>query len=93
VKIKIDENGYLQIARGDGDYIAQSCPFTWFKGRGGKRGASKCGGWCPLFGEPEPHMVTIDQNMWPSLEERRGDMIRICQGRVLVGEIIDERAK
>jgi hypothetical protein len=81
MKIKIDENGYLQIARGDGDYISQSCPYTWFA-------SPKCGGWCPLFGEPV-HDVCIHH--FTGVEIDNGWSLAICQGRVLVGEIIDER--
>ena len=84
MKIKRDKNGVLEIERG-GRFEPQTCPFDQLKP------PNYCGDWCPLFGEPEPYMVTVNPNIWPSMEERRGDMLRICQGRVLVGEIIDER--
>lgn len=44
-------------------------------------GLNRCGDFCPLFGEPTDESGNGDGV----------DTIRICQGRVLTGEIVDER--
>ena len=59
----------LQIKRGD-NYIEQYCPFV--------SDDSKCGDWCPQFGEPEiPSVRDVNNN--PIGET----YLIICQNRVL----------
>ncbi len=44
MKIKINEDGFLQILRG-AEYKYQYCPYG--------EASFRCGDWCPLFGQPE----------------------------------------
>jgi len=53
MKALIDEQGFFKIARRQGSYTDQFCPF---------REVVFCGTWCPLFGEPQafsPHEIQI----------------------------------
>jgi len=86
MKIKRDENGYLEIERA-GRFVFQYCPLD-----PGNPYQSRCGDWCPLFGEPEHDFVPSLHHLSGYAEGPNGKL-PICQGRVLVGEIIDERGK
>ena len=51
MKIRITENGLLEIVRSGKGSAKQYCPFTSILQRlHGEYG--RCGDWCPLFGEP-----------------------------------------
>ena len=66
---KITKGGTLEILRGS-RYEVQQCP--------NKDDIGDCGGWCPLFGEPETAYLK--------------GRITICQGRVLeFDNFTDER--
>lgn len=53
MRIKIDEQGSLCIARGRKQaWRKQYCPHS--------NGERLCGHWCPLFGEPDSSESTID---------------------------------
>ena len=76
-KIIHDHNNIsiLQIKRGD-NYIAQYCPFV--------NDDSKCGDWCPQFGEPIVNKERLEAN--PKDKELVyiiSTALTICQNRVL----------
>jgi len=76
---KIDKHGFLWIKR-KGKFVIQVCPFT--------QNETKCGHWCPQFGEPTLYEAGL---------ESTNDIIRewflsICQGKTLVfNKFEDER--
>ena len=84
MKIEIDDLGNL-IVNGREKF----CPFRRFNEDSPDE--ARCGEWCPLFGEPVmgkelEHPITGKITVMES-------KLAICQGRVLTGEIIDERNK
>ena len=80
MKIRIDENGSIEINRG-GFWRPQFGPFA--------HPEAWCGGWCPLFGELVVGYIPKPEDCCPPAKD--SDTLTICQGRVLTGEIIDER--
>lgn len=82
MKIKIDKMGLLEIER-VGVWNSCTCPFH------GGQDANRfpfgyCGEWCPQFGEPISLAGMVDKAL---------SKLTICQGRILTGEIIDERPR
>jgi hypothetical protein len=70
MKIKIRKDGFLELERA-GKFMSQFCAVS--------RNLSRCGDWCPKFGEPE--------------KDRSKGLLDLCEERTLRGEIIDERQK
>jgi len=90
MKGRIDEEGFLEIQRGE-RIESQMCPFNtdiivtaYALGSPDdlKPGGASCGDWCPLFGEP-------------GKKRAPGDIIfiDICQGRTLAFEKLEDRRK
>lgn len=77
MKIKISYWGCLEIERSPGHWVDQHCRFAPTFEEGDLR---RCSHDCPQFGDPQY-----------SPDNPARDTLRICQERVLVGEIIDER--
>jgi hypothetical protein len=73
MKGKIDENGWLWIERA-GEMKAQECPCA--------PESSRCGDWCPLFGEP--YRYTLEKGT-------PATAIDICQAVLVFEEFEDER--
>ena len=94
MKIRINRAGDLQIERPGGS-SAQFCPFRMRHIDTGDARRVRCGDQCPLFGEPvmgevrKDHLDPYDHLHYPAF--KGDDTLTICQGRVLTGEIIDER--
>ncbi len=78
MKIRIDKDGALGIERA-GEMLHQDCPFH--------KSARYCGDWCPLFGEPDIR----GYEMGPNGPVRQTDRLDICEGRILQGQIEDQR--
>jgi len=76
MKIKIRKDGFLEIERA-GKIKSQFCAVS--------RLTSRCGDWCPLFGEPKRQSYREGREV--------EDCIHICGSRILSGEIIDERKR
>jgi hypothetical protein len=79
VKIRISHEGHLYLQRGD-RVQQQTCPYKNLP----------CGDWCPFFGEVEPERRFANGANGLELIDN-GHRLTICEGRVLVGEITDER--
>ena len=79
MKIRINEGGGLVIER-PGSSRVMYCPFRMRHIQ-----SVRCGDQCPLFGEPVMGYIPC----CPPTKDP--DTLTICQGRVLTGEIIDER--
>lgn len=70
MRIKIRKDGFLEFERA-GKFKSQFCAVS--------RNLSRCGDWCPKFGEPG--------------KERSEGLLDLCEERTLCGKIIDERQK
>jgi hypothetical protein len=75
MKGKIDKNGWLTIER-SGTERPQLCPVAAYNP---DIDFSRCGDWCPLFGEP----IYLDMNI---------TALEICRTRLVFDEFTDERS-
>ena len=79
---KIDENGYLKIT-GRGKLY---CPFCRNSG-----GQDNCGDWCPLFGEPTDHFISITDGHGIDKRKKDGIELQICHKPLYFDKFTDER--
>jgi hypothetical protein len=82
MNFKIDSRGNLWVERA-GKFKMMDCRFCAVDDR------PCCGDDCPHFGEPV-HDILIGELSGKEIVDG-GWTIEICQGRVLTGEIVDER--
>ena len=74
MKGKINIGGFLEILRGDG-MEKQYCPF--------RHTVSRCGDWCPLFGEPREAANLSTANYH----------VDLCRKGLFFTEFTDERGR
>jgi hypothetical protein len=85
MKGKITKQGWLQIERA-GKFIDQECPFVNSSADG-----TKCGQWCPHFGEPEnEEYVSNDFKTNKQIVETI-TTLGTCRWKLFFKSLIDER--
>lgn len=96
MKGKIDKNGWLTIERSDTER-PQLCPVAAYNP---DIDFSRCGDWCPLFGEPvtsTTEYITYDEkgttNASSTPHKTCLTTLQVCNNRTLIfDEFTDERA-